>query len=475
VTILSIENTRNIEILSEFGLTESQAKVFIAIIQLKNPTVAEVAEASEVRREEIYRLLPDLENMGLVERLLGKPLRLRSPDPKSSISTLVKLERERAKARISDLSIKSRDFLVQLRQQDIEIDTDGILTSDFSLIQEKESIRTVLYDMLSKSTKQVDLLFSRPDLIWLLSTHGEILRKAAEHAVKIRIMSEPPSGRDRLPKIIQRRFPENVEISLRYLLFPTAFFLIVDLSQLLLITSGVHHLPASNCLWTNNESLIALTHKDFENLWNESASWKTVDGVSMTISPQDSSNGGTSHIHRLLLYRSSDTKYKVLFNFLRERQKDSVVAIYVCTKDCVEAVKEAMIAFGFDRKSIAKGEDIKIIDWNSLLLDDGKFSVERAIDAWDELFFESQEKGFKGIAVVTEMQFFFENNMIETLEDYENHIHGMLDSQMVFKCAYDEQTLLNTESPLELYARLLGLHTTLLTEDRGKIERLRTR
>ena len=108
------ESLRGIDILSEFGLTETQAKVFIAATQLVNPTVAELAEASEVRREEVYRLLPDLEKMGLIERLLGKPLRLKTPNPKSSISTLVKLEREKAKDRISELSRRSRDLLQQL-------------------------------------------------------------------------------------------------------------------------------------------------------------------------------------------------------------------------------------------------------------------------------------------------------------------------------------------------------------------------
>ena len=475
VAILNDEKIPSIEILSEFGLTENQAKVFIATIQLENPTVAEVAGAAEVRREEVYRLLPELEKIGLVERLLGKPLRLRTPDPKSSISTLVKLERERAKSRISDLSIKSRDLLQQLGQHSVEISDYDVLPSEFSLIQEKESIRTELYDMISKSKQKIDILFSRSDLTWLLSTQGEALRSAIEHGVKIRIMSEPPIGRDRLPKILQRRFPDSSEISLKYLLFPTAFFLIVDLSQLLIITSGIHHLPASNCLWTNNDSLIALTHKDFEERWNESVYWKTADGVAMAVSPQDGSEGGASSIHRLFIYRSADTKYNVLFNFLKKRHEEGAMVFYVCSKDCIEDVEKAMIDFGFDRKSLTKEGSIRVLEWEKWLLDDGTFNTERAIDTWDDLFFESQDKGFNGIAAATEMQFFFDHDIVERLEDYEKHIHSLLDSHMVFKCAYDERAILKTENPLQLYARLLGFHSTLLSEERGMIERIRTR
>ena len=120
------EEKISFDILSEFGLTENQAKVFIATTRLGTPTVSEVADASEVRREEVYRLLPELEKMGLIERLLGKPLRLRTPNPKSAITTLVNLEREKAKDRITELSAKSRDLLQYLGHQPVESSSDEV-------------------------------------------------------------------------------------------------------------------------------------------------------------------------------------------------------------------------------------------------------------------------------------------------------------------------------------------------------------
>jgi sugar-specific transcriptional regulator TrmB len=54
-------------------LTLNQAKVYLAVIKLEKTTVVQVANFSKVRREDVYRILPSLEKMGLVERLLGKP------------------------------------------------------------------------------------------------------------------------------------------------------------------------------------------------------------------------------------------------------------------------------------------------------------------------------------------------------------------------------------------------------------------
>jgi sugar-specific transcriptional regulator TrmB len=469
VGLLNNKDKIDFDILSEFGLTENQAKVFIATSRLGTPTVSEVAEASEVRREEVYRLLPELEKMGLVERLLGKPIRLKTPNPTASISLLVKLEKERARERIEDLSSRSQQLLQYLGHHTMGEHLDEKEVSDFSLIQEKESIRTGMYDMISKSTQQLDLLFSRADLVWILSTQGEALQSAVERGVKLRIISEPSAGRDRLPKIIRRRFAGEIEIPMKYLLNPTAFYLVADKSQLMLITSGANHLPSSKCLWTNNVSLVALTHRNFEDYWHESFHWKTVDGITLSVSPQDGAEGGTSRVHRLLLYQSQEVKYKVLFNFLKHRYDAGYMVLYVCSGDSVKDVKEAMYTLGFDSKLIDSSDALRVLEWRNWLLEDGSFNIEKAVDVWDELYSEAEAHGFKGLAATIDMQFFFDNNMLEELEEYEKHIHDMLEGQMEIKCAYAEQAILRTKTPLQLYARLLGYHTTLLSEEKSSI------
>jgi len=458
------DESLSLEILGEFGLTENQAKVFLATTKLGTPTVAEVADASEVRREEIYRLLPELEKIGLVERLLGKPLRLKTLDPTSSITTLVNLEREKAKDRISELSMKSKKLLQTLGHHE-GVSDHYELDSGFSLIQEKESIRVGLYELISKAEKQIDILFSRKDLVWLLSTQGESLRQAIENGVKIRIMSEPPSGRDRIPKILHRQFSGEVEVPLKYLLNPNAFYIIADKSQLIIITSGVEHLPSATCLWTNNKSLTGMTSSIFEGHWHDSVHWKTVDGITLAVAPQEESEETAARVHRFLLYRSNEVKEKVLFNFLKQRYEVGYMLLYICSNDCIKNIKDSIRKFEFDPKNI------RLLNWEQWIVDDGKFSIDKTIDKWDELFFESQDLGLKGLAIASDMKFFFDNDLLDTLEEFEKQIHSMLEGQMDLKCAYDETAILQCKEPLQLYGRVVGYHTALLTEDKDTIKR----
>ena len=64
-------NDENTDLLLGLGLSLNQARVYLAILKLEKTTVGQVAKFSKVRREDVYRLLPSLEKMGLIERLTG--------------------------------------------------------------------------------------------------------------------------------------------------------------------------------------------------------------------------------------------------------------------------------------------------------------------------------------------------------------------------------------------------------------------
>jgi len=82
------------EMLSDFGLTRNQAKVYIATAQLGLSSVGQISKLSKVRREDVYRVLPKLEKRGLIEKLLGTPTKIRATPIKEAIAILIKREEE---------------------------------------------------------------------------------------------------------------------------------------------------------------------------------------------------------------------------------------------------------------------------------------------------------------------------------------------------------------------------------------------
>ena len=90
---LTLEKIRN-ELIN-FGLTKSQAKVFIYLGKYGSKTASEIAKALQLPRTETYHLVNSLQNIGLVLAELAHPTKYTAKDMKEAISTLVKQEQER--------------------------------------------------------------------------------------------------------------------------------------------------------------------------------------------------------------------------------------------------------------------------------------------------------------------------------------------------------------------------------------------
>lgn len=61
----------NEELLTQIGLTQSQAKVYLALIQNGESTAPKVAELSKESRTNAYMILEKLESLGLIEKVPG--------------------------------------------------------------------------------------------------------------------------------------------------------------------------------------------------------------------------------------------------------------------------------------------------------------------------------------------------------------------------------------------------------------------
>ena len=90
---ITLEKIRN-ELIN-FGLTKSQAKVFIYLGKYGSKTASEIAKALQLPRTETYHLVNSLQNMGLVVAELSHPTKYTAMEMNTAISTLVKQEQER--------------------------------------------------------------------------------------------------------------------------------------------------------------------------------------------------------------------------------------------------------------------------------------------------------------------------------------------------------------------------------------------
>ncbi len=262
---------KNVQILTDFGLTGNQSKVYLTTARLGLASVGQISKVSEVRREDVYRILPKLEELGLVERLFGKPIKIRATPVEEALSLLIKHEEDTARERVSALKEKTETFLKDFsRAPKLELTEKA----HFALLSKRESIMSRMLTMVKNAEREFDIACSGRKIMPFIHTFAEQLKRIIKKGVKIRIISDLTGYDDALPRIIEEQVSPGNSIGLRHADLPSSHYIIVDLKEALISTATEGNIGENPCLWTNSTSLTGVFQGDFENLWHNSVSWK---------------------------------------------------------------------------------------------------------------------------------------------------------------------------------------------------------
>jgi sugar-specific transcriptional regulator TrmB len=85
--LLSQDET--VETLVNLGLTVLQARVYIALSRLGTQTGRATAKAARVAPQDVYRVLSELQEKGLIEKIISKPNQYRSAPVIQGLSMLL--------------------------------------------------------------------------------------------------------------------------------------------------------------------------------------------------------------------------------------------------------------------------------------------------------------------------------------------------------------------------------------------------
>jgi len=450
---------RTVEMLIDFGLTGNQAKVYLAIARLKLATVGQISKVSKVRREDVYRILPKLEKMGLAEKLLGKPTKIRATPVEQALSVLIKHEEETARERVSKLKAKTETFLEHFaRVPRLEVEEKA----NFALLSNRENIIARMLTMVKNAEKEVCIVFSRSQILQFIHAFSEQFTKNIRKGIKIRVISELPDYEDSLPRIIEERVSPGNSLDLRYVELSSSHYMIADFKEALIATTTEGNLADHPCLLTNSDSLVGVFQGDFENLWHNSTSWKTIETTTVPAKVSRFMEQLRSTNHLIFVYDSPEAKYNVLFNYIKAGLDVGEAGVYVASDEHPSQIREAMKQFGIKVEEHEKTGAIQIFGHEDIYVIDGKFSVTTTINLWNKLYNEALKKGFKGLRVTGETACFFKHNLIQELIKYEKTLHKVMDIPMVAICAYNANMLNKRRDSINLYTELARAHGTVL-------------
>ena len=461
----------NAEILSSFGLTHNQAKVYISIAQLGLASVSQVSKVSKVRREDVYRILPKLEKMGLIEKILGKPTKIRATPVEEALPLLIKREQDTANKKVSALMAKKDEFLKRFKRYKMKMISEE---AHFALISQRDGIINKELTMVKKAEREVDIITSRDEFIQIFTNYAEPLKKAIRKGVKVRVILDVFEHQEWILRIMEEYKSSGASFDLKYRDQPSGHYIIVDYKEAIVPTSSEAPMGENPCLWTDDNNLVGLVQKNFEGIWHTSMDVKTIEteAVAEKAIRYVRSLRPTDHV--IFLYESPEAKYDVLFNFLKVGLENGEAAVYIASEENPSEIRDAMKRFGIEVEKNEKTGALRILGYNDHYIIEGKFDVQTTMGLWNKIYNEVMTKGFKGCRVTGEMACFFEHNLIQELIEYERALHRVLDIPIIGVCAFNANMVIKASNPLDLYNELLKAHGTVLftgvDNKLGKIE-----
>lgn len=174
--------------LRSIGLNLYERKLWVALIAKGTASAGELSQLGNVPRSRTYDILQSLAEKGLVVVQTSKPIRYVAVSPEEALERVKKKQEEELKVlheRIEDL--KGSSVMRELN----EIFTKGLKTVVLGEItgalKGKYSVHRQLASMFKSASQKINAVVSPEGLNEIFENHFDVLKKAKERGVEIKI------------------------------------------------------------------------------------------------------------------------------------------------------------------------------------------------------------------------------------------------------------------------------------------------
>jgi sugar-specific transcriptional regulator TrmB len=270
-----LKNGEKIETLIQLGLTLNQARAYLTLVQYGPAGAKNLSENSKITRPDIYRVMPTLEQTGLIEKIINTPTIYKAIPIEQATGILLQRKNEEN----NQLQRKTKNLINTLKKTQKETESEN-QSSQVIMISGKDAIIQKLTEALSNTEKAVEVITSIQRFSPAIQQFKDEYQKALEREVKIQIATEKHPLEKTICKILQslmtrgsfelKFFPEA----------PEAIVSIFDGKEASVTLSATANTAKASALWSNDPSFVALSQSYFKTKWNNYTQPKNAFSVS---------------------------------------------------------------------------------------------------------------------------------------------------------------------------------------------------
>jgi len=253
------EEDTPIQTFVNLGLTYLQAKVYVTLVKIgqSGADVRKISQASSIVKQDVYRVLPNLQKIGIVEKIIATPTKYKPIPLEAGLSMLMQRKAEEYKEIQKKAKQLLEDFSLE-HQADHEDISRFVITSERKLFLKK------MREDIVEAQESIDFIYIKERMAIIAYYNIEEIKKAMERGVKIRVLTNREEKKP-LDRNIQA-LVENSAFKIKFLQedIPVGLVIIDKNETNIRIADKI--VPS---LWTNNRNVLRLSQIYFDCMWRQ--------------------------------------------------------------------------------------------------------------------------------------------------------------------------------------------------------------
>ncbi len=253
--------------LENIGLSNAEARVYLALAGLGQAKASTIWRNSKTSRQDIYRILNELQSKGFIEKIIASPAQFKIIPIQDVLSCLLRhnaLVREETEKRIKKLIQKFENNYGNRRTVYSEC--------EFELLRSAGDNFDAVKNLLEETKESLDIIDYWMSFKHVIVDYGNVYMKLKSN---VRFITDKPCEGETIPKIVQTLKKKNT-FKLKFITAPPpSTFVIVDKKQVRVGIESTNYATRCPALISNNSKLVGLLQDYFELLWSNATEENT--------------------------------------------------------------------------------------------------------------------------------------------------------------------------------------------------------
>lgn len=254
--------------LESFGFTVNQAKVYLSIVQSGKTRVGRISKGTQLHRQDIYKLLPKLEKMGLITKTIDRPFMIEAIPIDKALDTLISKERKKANEKISHLENNLKDVVNSLQEQPRTKEE-----TRFTLLTTDETIKNRGHNSFKKLKKECLLVINIEHIKSpSMNYFRDFFQTIADNKAKTRLIIVTNDDEDTVKQTVEKIAPITGQFTAKSINKTTCKnYQIIDNKEIWIATQQKTETGYPCMLWTNDQNIIDVYKENFKKAWNRAS------------------------------------------------------------------------------------------------------------------------------------------------------------------------------------------------------------